>query len=76
VSARWEEMTSTDLATRVPEVSIPVYFFHGAFDYTCSGPDAEAYFERLKAPLKGFYAFAQSAHSPMFEEPGRVQEIL
>lgn len=38
--------------------------------------EAEAYFEKLKAPIKGFYAFAQSAHSPIFEEPARAQKIL
>lgn len=76
VSSMWREMIATDLASRVPEVRIPVYFFHGVYDYTCSLPEAEAYFDSLKAPLKGFYVFAQSAHSPVFEEPGKVQRIL
>ncbi len=30
----------------------------------------------LKAPLKGFYTFEQSAHSPMFEEPAKMQHIF
>jgi hypothetical protein len=30
----------------------------------------------LKAPVKGFYTFAQSAHSPMFEEPEKMQQIF
>jgi pimeloyl-ACP methyl ester carboxylesterase len=76
VSSTWREMLATDLATRVPEVGVPVFFFHGVHDYTCSYAEAEAYFEQLEAPIKGFYAFAQSAHSPIFEEPARAQRIL
>jgi hypothetical protein len=37
---------------------------------------AKDYFEKLKAPQKGFYTFEHSAHSPIFEEPERVQRIL
>ena len=32
--------------------------------------------EELEAPGKGFYTFNESAHSPMFEEPRRLKEIL
>jgi hypothetical protein len=53
-----------------------VYFFHGVHDYTVSYPLAKAYFERLEAPVKGFYTFERSAHSPMFEEPAKAREIL
>lgn len=76
VSVMWDDITTTDLATAVPKVDVPVYFFHGAYDYTCTRPEAEAYFERLEAPLKGFYLFWNSAHSPMFEEPDRALDIL
>ncbi len=51
-------------------------FFHGRYDYTCSYTLAKSYFEKLKAPLKGFYTFEQSAHSPAFEEPEKMQKIL
>jgi hypothetical protein len=37
---------------------------------------ANDYFEKIKAPVKGFYTFSQSAHSPMFEEPERTIKIL
>ena len=55
---------------------IPVYFFHGKYDYTVSYPLAKAYLDQLRAPTKGFYTFEYSAHSPMFEEPARMKEIL
>lgn len=76
VSSLWEEMMTTDLGEQLPELHLPVYFFHGIYDYTCSYTEAKAYFEKLKAPVKGFYTFDQSAHSPMFEEPEKMQKIL
>jgi pimeloyl-ACP methyl ester carboxylesterase len=72
----WDKMQATDLTQQVTELEIPVYFLHGAYDYTCAYPLAREYFEDLKAPLKGFYTFEQSAHSPMFEEPEKVLQIL
>lgn len=72
----WNTILATDLAKQVPELSIPVYFFHGIYDYTVSYSLAKHYFEKLKAPIKGFYTFEQSAHSPIFEEPERMKVIL
>jgi pimeloyl-ACP methyl ester carboxylesterase len=71
-----DKMFATDLTAQVTELDLPVYFFHGRYDYTVSYPQAKSYFEKLKAPIKGFYTFEQSAHSPMFEEPEKMQEIL
>lgn len=72
----WETILVTDLSKQVPELEIPVYFMHGIYDYTVSYPLAKDYFDKLKAPVKGFYTFEKSAHSPMFEEPERFKEIL
>lgn len=76
VSPMWDEIIATDLTITVPELELPVYFFEGIYDYTCSYGEARSYFEKLKAPLKGFYTFEQSAHSPIFEEPEKTLEIL
>jgi len=76
VSLLWDTILATDLAKQVPELDLPVYFFHGIYDYTCSYTVAKAYCERLKAPLKGFYTFEQSAHCPVFEEPEKTLNIL
>jgi pimeloyl-ACP methyl ester carboxylesterase len=76
VGTVWNEMLASDLPELVPSLDIPVYLLHGRHDYTCSFTEAAAYFDRLKAPVKGFYTFEASAHSPNFEEPGRVCEIL
>jgi hypothetical protein len=37
---------------------------------------AKSYFERIKAPVKGFYTFNNSANSPIFEEPLLVRRII
>ena len=76
ISILWEKMLTTDLAEQLPELAVPVYFFHGEYDYTCSYSEAKSYFAKLKAPLKGFYTFQQSAHSPIFEEPEKVLTIM
>jgi len=76
VSSLWDTMITTDLSREVPELAIPVYFLEGVYDYTCSYAEARSYFESLKAPVKGFYTFENSAHSPIFEEPARVERIL
>lgn len=76
VASLWATMITTDLSQQLPELDIPVYFFEGIYDYTCSYTEAKAYFEKLKAPIKGFYTFDHSAHSPMFEEPEKMQKII
>lgn len=76
VSALWDEMLITDLAARVTELALPSYFFHGIYDYTVSYRLARDYSERLKAPLKGFYTFERSAHSPIIEEPEKARKIM
>lgn len=76
ISILWDTMLTTDLSKQVPEVKLPVYFFEGVYDYTCAYREAKSYFDTLKAPLKGFYTFEQSAHSPLFEEPERMLRIV
>ena len=70
------EMLSTDLTKQVTKLDVPVYFFHGAYDYTVSRPMAKAYLDQLVAPVKGFYTFDNSAHSPAYEEPDKARQIL
>lgn len=76
VSALWDEMMTIDLADRVTELALPAYFFHGVYDYTVNYQLAKEYVEALNAPLKGFYTFDQSAHSPIMEEPLKARRIM
>lgn len=72
----WDEMIKTNLSDIKNDFKIPVYFFHGIYDYTCSYELAKKYFNKIKAPMKGFYTFDQSAHSPLLEEPEKMNKIL
>ncbi|MBW8332916.1 MAG: alpha/beta hydrolase [Prolixibacteraceae bacterium] len=72
----WNKLVITDLTKKVEKLDIPVYFFHGKHDYTTNYQLAKDYFEKLQAPLKRFYSFEHSAHSPLFEEPEKMQFIL
>ncbi len=76
VAALFGRMTATDLSETLPELTIPVYFLEGKYDLTCAYSVAKEYFEVLRAPVKGFYTFGNSAHSPLFEEPAKVQQIM
>jgi len=76
VSSLWEETLATDLAVKVPEVDLPLYLFHGIHDQTCSYALAREYLETVTAPVKAFYTFPRSAHSPFLEEPEAVLRIL
>ena len=69
-------MVTTDLRKKVREIAAPVYFMHGIHDYTVNYALAKSYFDEIMAPVKGFYTFKSSAHSPMFEEPDRMNRIL
>ena len=75
-SRLWNAQLSTDLTKKVTRLDVAVYFFHGVYDYTVSYPLARSYYEQLDAPVKGFYTFRQSAHSPLFEEPDKMREIM
>lgn len=76
---------STDLRARLltarPEeeirtLEIPAYFLSGRHDLTVSWELSKRYLGKLAAPVKGFYTFEESAHSPMFEEPRKFLRIL
>lgn len=72
----WDTILATDLTREVRKLDVPVYFFRGRYDFTVSPPLAKAYLDELQAPVKGFYTFGNSAHSPMFEQPDTMRRIL
>lgn len=76
VSSILREILDTDLSQKITRLDVPFYVFHGSMDYTVSYALSKAYFEKVEAPVKGFYTFAESAHSPLFEEPERLERII
>lgn len=72
----WMDVMNTNLFNEIDSMSVPIYFFHGTFDYTTPYPLAKEFFNQLKAPQKGFFSFESSAHSPIMEEPEKFNAIL
>jgi pimeloyl-ACP methyl ester carboxylesterase len=71
-----DELFVLDIPAKVPKLDIPVYFLSGKNDLTVNVDLSRAYLKKLQAPIKGFYTFKKSAHSPLFEESQRVNEIF
>ena len=71
-----KEENDTDFREEVTKLDILVYFISGKYDYTVNYKMAEDYLNNLDAPLKKFYLFENSAHSPLFEEPEKMAEII
>jgi len=76
VSVIWDTSLHMDLSKQVTEFDLPIYFLEGLYDYTCNYSLAKDYFGKIRAPVKGFYTFEQSAHCPVFEEPDKALKIL
>lgn len=76
VSVLWDKSLYVDMSKHVPALPIPAYFLSGIHDYTCNYGLSKEYLRRLTAPVKGFYTFERSAHSPHFEEPEKVRTIM
>jgi pimeloyl-ACP methyl ester carboxylesterase len=72
----FNQLFALNIPVQVPELKIPVYFFSGKYDLTVNYELSKAYLNQLKAPVKGFYTFENSAHSPLYEEPEKVLRIL
>jgi pimeloyl-ACP methyl ester carboxylesterase len=64
------------LSSRCADAGPLIHAPDGVFDHTCSYDLAREYFQRLQAPVKGFYTFEHSAHSPIFEEPEKAGQIM
>jgi len=60
----------------IPEIDIPIYFFAGIYDYTVCYSLQKEYYEQIQAPMKAFYTFHNSAHSPLYEESEKAMEIF
>jgi pimeloyl-ACP methyl ester carboxylesterase len=59
VSIVWDTVLATDLTKQVVQLDLPVYFFSGRYDYTVNYTLAKDYFQKLKAPIKGFGSTVQ-----------------
>lgn len=72
----WNFVLNNNFCEQVPRLDVPVYIFQGKFDYQVSYELAKEFLQGMKAPIKGFYTFENSAHSPCFEEPEKMCHII
>ena len=72
----WDVIMKTNLFEEIPSQKIPIYILQGTSDYETTFSIAKEYFDSLKAPVKRFYPFENSAHSPIFEEPEKFLGIM
>lgn len=70
------ELMYADYSAKYPRLEVPVYFVSGKYDLTVNVDLSKQYFEKLQAPLKRFYVFEESAHSPIFEETENFRKVL
>ena len=72
----YQGILDLDLRRDVPDLAIPAYFAHGRHDIHAWGYLAEDYVTSLRAPHKELIWFADSGHSPCFEEPAKFRELM
>lgn len=70
------EVLRADLSSRIDSMQIPVYIFQGVHDYQTPYTVAKDFYDRLKAPEKELFTFAESAHSPLMEEVDKFNSLV
>lgn len=65
----WPQVVAHDFMKEIPELKMPVLLTIGRHDYNTPFELAEPWFNQLKAPVKKWVWFEESAHSPVEEEP-------
>jgi len=72
----WNEVIHANLFDEIDSMQVPVYIFHGKYDFTTPHSVAKDFYDQLKAPEKGFFTFENSAHSPVMEEVEKFNSIV
>ena len=71
-----DEIMGVNLLQEIPELSVPVFFFTGSYDFTTPFALVEQFYASLKARCKKLIWFEHSAHMPHMEEPEKFQREL
>ena len=71
-----DEIMGVNVLQEIPELSVPVFFFAGRYDYTTPFVLVEQFYASLLAPYKKLIWFEHSAHNPDIEEPDTFQREL
>lgn len=71
----WPQLADLSMS-HVSRLNVPVVLLLGRHDTTTPSVIAARWYERLQAPKKRLVWFENSAHIPIFEEPGRAFAAL
>lgn len=72
----WNEVIGKNLFNEIDSMQVPVYIFQGKYDYQTPTSVAKEFFDQLKAPVKEYFYFENSAHSPVMEEVEKFNAIV
>jgi proline iminopeptidase len=72
----YPQLSGTDFRTDVPTLGVPVYIVQGRHEAAGRESLARAWYDRLAAPSKNYIQFADSGHTPPFDEPGHFAELM
>jgi pimeloyl-ACP methyl ester carboxylesterase len=72
----FDEVYLTNFSKEFPVLQCPVYFFAGRKDFSTNSTLTEKYYDKMKAPKKGFFWFENSAHNLPDSETDLMQEII
>ncbi|MFJ5966070.1 alpha/beta fold hydrolase [Bacillus sp. NPDC093026] len=72
----WDELLQESIQYRVSTILIPCYFIMGQHDLITPATVSKLFIEQLTAPMKEWFIFEESAHSPHIEEPDKFIRIV
>ena len=72
----WDYVVESNLFETSTVFQVPIFITHGKYDYQVSYELAQDFFEIIETPMKEFFTFENSAHSPNLEEREKFIQIL
>jgi proline iminopeptidase len=72
----YPQLQDFDFRKDALEFDVPVYMILGRYDSNATPEMAEAYFNKLQAPLKRLYYFEDSGHDMIFQETGKFHDLM
>ncbi|WP_051476715.1 alpha/beta hydrolase [Arthrobacter sp. Br18] len=75
-NALYPPLSGTDFRTDVPTLDVPVYLVEGRHEAAGRETLAREWYDLLAAPSKNYVQFADSGHTPPFDEPGHFARLM
>lgn len=70
-----KDLFSVDF-TNIKEISIPIYFIQGRYDWNIPSVLVETFFQNISAPSKQIIWFEYSGHNPLDEEAKKFNDVM